>query len=112
MATRPGHRPSTTCSDEASPGTTSAIVETNCAVRCGSRMSDSWSRRSSRLAVASFACPAQYAEKTPGAPPSTSTQMPESSASAGSPVWAAAARALMSAFSAKVTPSSTGSGPS
>ena len=65
-----------------------------------------------RLAAASFACPAQYAENTPGAPPSTSTQMPESSASAGRPVCAAAARALMSAFSANVTPSSTGSGPS
>lgn len=34
----------------------------------------------------SFACPAQYAEKTPGEPPRTSTQMPESSASAGRPV--------------------------
>ncbi len=48
----------------------------------------------------------------PGAPPRASTQMPESSARAGSPVCAAAARALMRAFSATVTPSSIGSGPS
>ena len=44
----------------------------------------------------------------PGEPPSTSTQIPESSAIAGSPVCAAAARALIRAFSANETPFSTG----
>ena len=75
-------------------------------------MSLSWSSSRRTFASSPAADPAQRAEKMPGAPPSTSTAMPESSASAMRPVCAAAVRALMNAFSAKVTPSSTGSGPS
>ncbi len=75
--------------------------------RCGaaSGTSPSWSSSSSRFATSSPCPPDHRAENTPGAPPSTSTQMPESSASAGSPVARATARALIRAFSAKVTPS-------
>ena len=36
-----------------------AIVETNCAVRCGSEMSEIWSSSRFRFAAASFAWPAQ-----------------------------------------------------
>ena len=54
--------------------------------------------------------PAQRAEKMPGAPPRTSTQRPESSATAGRPVAWARAWALRRAFSAKVTPVSLTSG--
>src|SRR5580765_1906073 len=46
--------------------------------------------------------PAKRALRTPGAPPSASTQMPESSASAGSPLLSHACRALTSAFSMNV----------
>ena len=46
----------------------------------------------------------------PGAPLRKSTSRPESSAIAGSPVWADALRALMMAFSTKVVPVSGGSG--
>src|SRR3954468_6936462 len=45
----------------------------------------------------------------PGSPSSASTASPESSANAGKPDAAAAARALMSAFSAKLVPVSSGS---
>jgi hypothetical protein len=55
---------------------------------------------------------AQRAEKMPGAPPRTSTQSPESSATAGRPVARARECALSSAFSAKVTPVSFTSGTS
>jgi len=44
----------------------------------------------------------------PGAPPSAVASIPESSATAGKPVAAAAVRALTSAFSAKVVPVSGG----
>src|SRR6185437_4647450 len=46
----------------------------------------------------------------PGAPPSAGTTSPESSASAGMPLGAAAARALSSALASKVAPVSSGSG--
>ena len=52
----------------------------------------------------------QRAEKMPGMPPSTSTQSPESSATDGSRVNAAMARAFSSAFSANVSPVSATSG--
>ena len=48
----------------------------------------------------------------PGEPPRISTAIPESSARAGSPVEAKADLALIRAFSTKLVPSSTGSGPS
>ena len=63
-----------------------------------------------RLAASSPWRPAQRAEKMPGAPPSTSTHRPESSATAGRPVAWARACALSRAFSAKVTPVSLTSG--
>src|SRR6478609_6093611 len=75
-------------------------------------MSPSWARSSSRLALSLPWAPAQRAEKMPGAPPSTSTQRPLSSATAGWPVARARAWALRSAFSAKVTPVSLTSGTS
>ena len=96
---------------EAEAGTTSAAAATNCAARCGCATSLSCHRSSSRFSVASFAGPDQRAEKMPGDPPSTSTEMPESSASAGSPVCSAAARALRSALASKLRPVSRGSGP-
>ena len=54
--------------------------------------------------------PFQRAERTPGIWFSASTSSPESSASAGSPVAATAARALSSALPAKVRSVSAGSG--
>jgi len=46
------------------------------------------------------AAPRNLAEWTPGAPPSASTSIPESSASAGRPVADEAATAFAAAFSA------------
>src|SRR5215469_5298707 len=46
----------------------------------------------------------------PGAPPSAGTTMPESSASAGSPLASAAAFAFNAAFASKLVPVSSGSG--
>jgi hypothetical protein len=56
--------------------------------------------------------PAYLAEWMPGAPPSASTEMPESSAIGSLARVGGGARALMSAFAANVSPSSIGSGPS
>jgi hypothetical protein len=82
-------------------------------VKCAARFVDEprFLRSSSRLSTSTLV-PAYLAELMPGAPSSSSTEIPESSAIDGRPVKAAAARALMSAFSSKVSPSSTGSGPS
>ncbi len=96
--------------EPAEPGTASAAAQTNAAPRYPSGTSASWSSSSRRLAASSPCRPAQRAEKIPGAPPSTSTASPESSAIATSPVACATARALSSEFSAKVTPVSATSG--
>ena len=53
---------------------------------------------------------AQSAVCTPGAPPSASTSIPESSASAGSPLPRAAACALIRALPTKLSSVSAGSG--
>ena len=66
--------------------------------------------RSSRLARSSPWRPLQRADSTPGIPFSASTVRPESSATDGSPVAAAASRALARAFSANVAPVSGASG--
>ncbi len=58
----------------------------------------------------SLSGPAHRAENRPGSPSSASTQSPESSASAGRSAARAAAAALISAFSTKVEPVSSGSG--
>ena len=52
----------------------------------------------------------ERAERTPGIPLSASTVSPESSATAGSPVYPTASRAFISAFSANVAPVSGASG--
>ena len=73
---------------------------------------------SSAAQVRAIACPksrppatvAQSAVWTPGAPPSPSTSIPESSASAGSPLARAAAWALIRALPTKVSSVSSGSG--
>ena len=93
-----------------SPGTTSAAAQRNRAVRLLSGMSASCLSSSALLALSLPCSPAQRADRMPGALPMTSTIRPESSATAGQPVRSATSRALMSAFSWKVTPSSTGSG--
>ena len=85
----PRQRPSATNSwppGSTASGTTSAIVQWNSAPRCGRRMSLSWSSSRRTFASSPAADPAHLAEKMPGAPPSTSTVMPESSASAIRPV--------------------------
>src|SRR5450755_4535886 len=75
-------------------------------------MSDSWARSRARLAASSPCRPDQRAEKIPGMPPSTPTHRPESSATDGSPVNFAMARAFSSALSANVSPvSATSSAP-
>ena len=55
--------------------------------------------------------PAYREERTPGAPPSASTNRPVSSAIAGSPVASTAATALSAAFSSSVSPVSSTSQP-
>src|SRR5690606_7078458 len=106
----PVRRPSTTRSVPS--GRARAAAQAKWAPRCSSAMSESWARSRSRLARSSPWVPAQRAEKMPGAPPRTSTQRPESSATAGRPVARARAWALRRAFSAKVTPVSLTSGTS
>src|SRR5690554_5898395 len=107
-AIEPYMRPTSTNSRPS--GITSAAAHTNAAPRCSSGTSPSWSNNSRQFASSSPCEPAQRAENTPGEPPSTSTAMPESSASAGRPEEAAKARALISELAAKVTPSSIGEG--
>ena len=60
--------------------------------------------------MSSCSGPFQRELRTPGMPPSASTQMPESSASAGSPEWTIPSRALMRALPSKVHSDSSGSG--
>ncbi len=77
--------PSTTRSTR--PGTTSAAAQAKCAPR-GARRGRRRAGRAaaSRLAVVAVAAGPARAESTPGIPFSASTQSPESSATAGSPV--------------------------
>ena len=93
------------------PAATSAAAQTKCAPRRSSGTSASWASSRSRLAASPRAARTS-APKTPGIPPSTSTHRPESSATAGSPVAAATARALSRAFPANVAPVSATSGTS
>ncbi len=78
--------------------------------RGGPRSARSSSSRRSLLRSSDLGSPARRAECTPGAPPSASTQIPESSASAGSRVNLEACRALASAFSMNVACGSSASG--
>src|SRR6516164_585466 len=87
---------------------TRAAAQMNWAPRAAT--SASWPSTRSRLARSSPCLPDQRAENTPGMPCSASTHSPESSATAGKPVYAAMAWALSRALSANVRPVSATSG--
>ena len=72
--------------------------------------SPSSARSNFSLFSRSVACsPAYRRVRTPGAPPSASTSIPESSARVGRPLARAPKRALRAALASNVSPSSTGS---
>ena len=96
--------PSNRCS--APSGVTWAITQTYFSLVPAGASRPSFARFSPSVACS----PAKRAVRTPGAPFSASDSMPESSAIAVRPVAAAAARALISALSAYVSPVSSGDG--
>ena len=100
------HRARTAALRRGSPGR----ARTHIAHRGAPRASPSSAASSLALLSASVASsPAYRRVRTPGAPSSASTSMPESSARVGSPVTAIPARALIAAFASNVSPSSIGS---